>query len=197
MICADWHPDDDRLLSRYLDPGSGDGTLEHHLEWCRACQRRAAQLADALDRLHQAAQEEADAAFDTARLDAQRHSIQRRLGADTHGRILPFPAPLESPRHAGLTRVAAAVVLMALTGAGAMRLIDLSEQAQAHPQARSQSARRAEAPARAMTPARYIQTPPDEVFFDEIETALLAPRTAELRALDDLTPSARDLVARR
>ncbi len=108
MIFADWHPDEDRLLARYLEPGAGDDTLERHLAWCRACHGRSAALAQTLDRLHQAAQDDADAAFDPARLDAQRQSIQRRLGADAYGKILPFPSPVQSPRRAVLTRVAAA-----------------------------------------------------------------------------------------
>ncbi len=194
MIFADWHPDEDRLLARYLEPGAGDDTLERHLAWCRACHGRSAALAQTLDRLHQAAQDDADAAFDPARLDAQRQSIQRRLGADAYGKILPFPSPVQSPRRAVLTRVAAAAVLLALAGAGAMRIAELSEARQNHVRA---DVRRATAAAMAMTPVRHVQTPPDESFFDEVETALLAPRAAELRALDDLTPHVSDVVARR
>ena len=192
MICADWHPDDDRLLSRYLDSGAPDDTLDAHLAWCRGCARRATEFARTLDGIHRAAVDEADAAFTTEALASQRSAVQRRLGAEITGRVLPFPVRSTSDRHPLLLRVAAAAVLLALGGAGLVRFADLS---------------RAEAPRPAIAAlgpvqsapvvSRRTQTAPDESLFAEIELALAAPRTAELRALDDLTPHVRDVVARR
>lgn len=191
MICADWHPDDDRLLSRYLDAGAPDDTLDAHLAWCRACVRRSAELARTLDAIHRAAADEADAAFPAETLAAQRAAVQRRLGAEVCGRVLPFPVRTPPERHPLLTRVAAAALLVALGGAGVMRLAELG---------RADTPRQATASLRPIQPASTAartQPVPDESLFAEIELALMAPRTAELRALDDLTPHVRDVVARR
>jgi anti-sigma factor RsiW len=192
VICADWHPDDDRLLSRYLDSGAPDDTLAAHLAWCRACARRATELARTLDDIHRAAVDEADAAFGADALASQRAAVQRRLGAEVTGRVLPFPVRTTSERHPLLIRVAAAAVLLALGGAGLVRFADLSS---------ADAPRPAIATLRPVQPSpvvtRRAQTPPDESLFAEIELSLAAPRTAELRALDDLTPHVRDVVARR
>lgn len=191
MICADWHPDDDRLLSRYLDAGAPDDTLDAHLAWCRACARRSAEVARTLDAIHRAAADEADTAFPVEALAAQRAAVQRRLGADVFGRVLPFPVRTQPERHPLLTRVAAAALLVALGGAGLMRLAEFGG---------ADTPRQPTASLRPMQPASSAartQTVPDESLFAEIELALMAPRTAELRALDDLTPHVRDVVARR
>jgi len=191
VICADWHPDDDRLLSRYLDASVPDDTLEAHLAWCRMCARRSAELARTLDAVHRAAADEADAAFPPEVLAAQRAGIQRRLGAEVFGRVLPFPVRTPRERHPRPLRVAAAVLLVALGGAGVMRVAELG---------RSDTPRQANAvlrPAPSASPAVRTSTTPDESLYAEIELALMAPRTAELRVLDDLTPHVRDVVARR
>jgi hypothetical protein len=193
VICADWHPDDERLLTRYLDPTS-DQTLDQHLEWCRPCVRRLSALTQELDLWHHAAADRADAAFDDRRLSLQRRAIQQKLGAVVPARVLPFPVPGHTERHAPLARVAAAVLLAALAGAGVLRVLQM-------PQSPSPQAAVGGTPSRVVTPARLVRdtSADDAAALEDIDLALLRPRTAvaELRALDEFTPHVRDLVASR
>lgn len=192
MISAEWHPDEERLLSRYVD-GAADQTLDQHLEWCRMCAQRATSMTGLLEAWRQVAVDQADDAFDDARLTAQRRGIQQRLGAAVPARVLPFPVMDTAERHAPLARVAAAVLLVALTGAGLVRILQMPE--------RSSSATLTRAAAsRAVPPARQaLDMSPDVAVLEDIDMALLRPRTAvaELRALDEFTPHVRDLVAPR
>lgn len=192
MICAEWHPDDERLLGHYVEPTT-DPTLDQHVRWCRACAHRLATLAGELDAWHLAASGEADEAFDDQRLAAQRRSIQQRLGAAVPARVLPFPVVDTTQRHAPLARVAAAVLLVALTGAGLVRVLYMPQPAPSAVMSRS-VAHRTGAQAR---PVREVSA--ELAVLEDIDTALLRPRTAvaELRALDEFTPHVRDLVAPR
>ncbi len=192
MICADWHPDDERLLARYVERTT-DHTLDQHLGWCRACAQRLSSLTAELDTWHRAAAEQASDVFDDARLSAQRRGIQQRLGAAVPGRLLPFPAPMGHQRQAPLVRVAAAVLLVALTGAGVFRVLRMPEPGSSASAFDSPSTR-VPAPARQ---ARDVWA--DVAVLEDIDLALLRPRTAvaELRALDEFTPHVRDLVVPR
>ena len=190
MVCAEWHPDDERLLARYVDR-TADETVVQHLDWCRPCARRLSALTQDLDGWHLAADQEADEAFDDQRLAAQRRGIQQRLGAVVPGRLLPFPRPGSLERHAPLARVAAAMLLIALAGAGMFRVLQM-------PEPGSSPAAFRGAPLRATVPARLARdTSADAAVLEDIDLALLRPRTAELRALDEFTPYARDIVASR
>lgn len=185
MISAEWHPDEERLLTRYVD-GSADQTLDQHLEWCHLCAQRATSMTGQLEAWRQAAVDQADVAFDDARLTAQRRGIQQRLGAAVPARVLPFPVVDAAERHAPLARVAAAVLLVALTGAGLMRILQMPQP--------SSSAARTVAPTR-----QPLDLSAEVAVLEDIDMALLRPRTAvaELRALDEFTPHVRDLVAPR
>ena len=192
MISAEWHPDEERLLSRYVD-GTADQTLDRHLEWCRTCAQRATSMTGQLEAWRQVAVDEADDAFDQARLTAQRRGIQQRLGAAIPARVLPFPVMATAERHAPLARVAAAVLLVALTGAGLVRILQMPEPSSSAPRTRA-------AASRAVAPARQaLDMSADVAVLEDIDMALLRPRTAvaELRALDEFTPHVRDLVAPR
>lgn len=191
MICAEWHPDDERLLTRYLDR-SADPTLDEHLRWCQSCARRLSAATRELDAWHRAAADHADAAFDQPRLAAQRRGIQQRLGAMVPGRVLPFPVPGSPDRHAPLARVAAAVLLVAMAGAGVFRILQMPSPTAAPVALRT--------PARAAVPTRLaVETSADVAVLEDIDLALLRPRTAvaELRALDEFTPHVRDIAAPR
>jgi anti-sigma factor RsiW len=189
VICADWHPDDERLLTRYLDGADADASLDAHLAWCPSCTRRLGALTRDLDGLHRAADGAAAEAFDDARLGAQRRAIQQRLGAAVPARVLAFPSPPAPGRHAPLIRVAAAVLLLALTGAGVVRILQLP------PPAMSSAATLGSgAPASATTGVRQRDAAPEAVL-EDIDLALLRPRTVELLALDEFTPHVRDIVA--
>lgn len=190
MISAEWHPDDERLLVHYVDR-IADGTLEQHLHWCRPCARRLSAMTRDLEAWHRAASDRSDEAFDHRRMAAQRLRIQQRLGAMVPGRLLRFPIPGSTQRHAPLARVAAAVLLVALAGAGVFRIVQMPEPV---------SSAALGARARATAPTRLVrETSADAAVLEDIDLALLRPRTAvaELRALDEFTPHVRDLVAPR
>jgi hypothetical protein len=185
VISAEWHPDDERLLSRYLDGAGHDPSLDAHLARCVSCQRRQAALAGALDQWRASAHALAAEAFDDARLAAQRRAIQQRLGAAVPARVLPFALP-GPERHAPLARVAAAVLLVALTGAGLVRLLQMPDATPSRQAYRS-------APARAVPPVRSVRDTSADAALEDIDVALLRQRTPELRALDAFTPHVRDI----
>ena len=182
MISADWHPDDERLLTRYLE--GADPSVDAHVAWCRSCARRLSETGVALDLWHEAAASEAAEAFDGPRLLAQRRAVQQRLGAALPARVLPFPASAGQPPATWLIRAAAAVLLVALTGAGMARLLQMPDPA-------PRSALRA--PSRETAPARLVRDVAPDAALEDIELALMQPRTAELRALDAFTPHVRDI----
>lgn len=193
MIFAEWHPDDERLLNRYLDASDADETLDLHLRACAACSRRLHGLASTLDAIHRAGTEAADAAFDRARLARQREAVMARLGAAPRGRVIPFPAPeptawRDSRIPRPLRAVAAAAVLIAIAGIGAGQFRGSMWRPSPGP-TELQSAQ----PVAVRTLSR--NAPADESIFSDIDFALVQPRTAELRALDELTPHVRDAVA--
>ena len=142
-----------------------------------------------LDGWHRAAADHADDAFDEQWMAAQRRGIQQRLGAMVPGRVLPFPAPGTLERHAPFARVAAAVLLVAMAGAGVFRILQM-------PDPISSSARRAPTRASARRQARGARVVGRCADLEDIDLALLRPRTAvaELRALDEFTPHVRDIV---
>lgn len=190
MGCAEWHPDDERLLARYVDR-TADQTVAQHLDWCRPCARRLSAMKRDLDGWHLAADAEADEAFDDQRLAAQRRGIQQRLGAVVPARVLRFPGPGSLERPAPLARVAAAVLLIALAGAGVFRVLQMSAPVSSPTAFRG-------LPSRVTVPARLVRdTSADAAVLEDIDLALLRPRTAELRALDEFTPHVRDIVAPR
>jgi hypothetical protein len=146
-----------------------------------------------LEAWRRACLDQAEDAFDEAGLAAQRRGIQQRLGAAVPARVLPFPVAGTAERHAPIARVAAAVLLVALTGAGLVRIVQM-------PQPSSSAALTRAAASRTVAPARQtLDMSADVAVLEDIDMALLRPRTAvaELRALDEFTPHVRDLVAPR
>ena len=185
MICADWHPDDERLLMRYVDRTDLDPSVDQHVERCPSCAARLEVLTRDLDAWHEAAADASDQAFDERRLSRQRRSVQQRLGAVTPAAVLAFPTPARPERHAPIIRVAAAVLLLALGGAGMLRVLNMPD-----PVATRASVRTG--PGRAVAPVRLVrETGADAAALEDIDLALLRPRTAELRALDEFTPHVR------
>jgi hypothetical protein len=183
VISPEWHPDDERLLSRYLDPREVDPSLERHLGSCASCATRYSSLAEQLDGWHQDAQSAIDAIFTNPRLEAQRRAVQARLGGQPSARVIPFPLAARTPPRTRLwTRVAVAAALVVVTSAGVLRVaID-------RPASHSIAIARGHA---AAAPRPYSTTRvSQDAVFEDIELALARPRTAELRALDDLTPEA-------
>lgn len=182
MISAEWHPDDERLLTRYLE--GADPSVDAHVAWCRSCARRLSETAGTLDSWHEAAAGETTEAFDEPRLQAQRRAVQQRLGAALPARVLLFPASVDQQPATWLIRAAAAVLLVALTGAGMARMLQMPD-----PAPRSAL----HATSRETAPARLARDVAPDAALEDIELALMQPRTAELRALDAFTPHVRDI----
>jgi hypothetical protein len=181
VTSPEWHPDDERLLGRYLDPTAGDESLARHLANCAVCSTRYRSLERTLEDAYADAASMADAAFPPARLDAQRRSILLRLGQREH-RVLAFPERTARPFPRARLAVAAALILMTTTGL--LRI--LTGQAPADFQRSDTRSMPAIAP--------HASARQEAVYLD-IETALVRHGTAELQALDDLTPRATGLVA--
>lgn len=185
MISAEWHPDDERLLMRYVE--GPDPSVERHLTWCVSCRRRLAEVSGELDALYDAAADASEDVFDAERLDRQRRAIQQRLGAAVPARVLAFPSSSGGGGYVPFLRVAAAALLVATCGAGLVRVAQMSESGSVvgiHTVA-----------AQSVSIARLARDVPSDTVLEDIEMALAHPRTAELRALDALTPHVRDAVA--
>jgi hypothetical protein len=190
VICAEWHPDDERLLMRYVDRTDPDPSVDQHVARCHACAARLEVLGRDLDAWHEAATDASDGEFDDERLSRQRQRVQQRLGAVTPAAVLPFPPAARPERHAPLVRVAAAVLLVTLGGAGMLRVLSMPDPVATRASVRSSPAR--------VAPVRLVrEAGPDAAALEDIDLALARPRTAELRALDEFTPHVRDLMAPR
>jgi hypothetical protein len=84
--------------------------------------------------------------------------------------------------------VAAAAVLVAVSGAGLVRVAQLADSGTVV------GIHTAATPA-TLPSARFIRDVASDPALEDIEVALAEPRTAELRVLDALTPSVRDAVS--
>lgn len=178
MISLEWHPDDERLLGRYLDRTTRDESLERHLAACAACVARYRSLERGLEEIYEEGASTADIEFPTTRLHAQRRAILARLGQRELGRVLPFPERAVTPVPRARLAVAAALIVMTTTGL--FRVLGGQPPADWRGHANAMRVRSA-AP---QVPARQ------EAVYLDIEMALVRHGTAELQALDDLTPRA-------
>jgi hypothetical protein len=185
VISADWHPDDERLLTRYVE--GADAAVDRHVSWCVSCRRRLSDLGTDLESMYDGAAADASDAFSADRLAAQRRSVQQRLGAAVPARVLAFPGATSGGRYWPFMHVAAAAVLVAVSGAGLVRIAQMADAGAVvgiHT-----------GPVEATTSTRLLRDVTADSALEDIEVALAEPRTAELRALDALTPSVRDAVA--
>lgn len=181
MTSREWHPDDERLLGRYLDRTIGDESLDRHLADCALCAARFRSLERTLEDAYADVRSTADAAFPPDRLAAQRRSILSRLGRREQSRVLAFPERTARPASRGRVAVAAALLLMTTTGL--LRVLSGQPPADVRRPGMSASIRLAPQPS-----ARQ------EAVYLDIEMALASHGTAELQALDELTPRATGLV---
>jgi hypothetical protein len=182
VISHEWHPDDERLLGRYLDRTAGDESLDRHLANCGPCTARYQSLERTLEATYKDVASMADVVFPQVRLDAQRRAILSRLGQREHGRVLMFPDRATGAVPRARLAVAAALILMTTTGL--LRILG-GQPRTYFPQPDSVVSVPALAPqASARQEAVYL----------DIEMALARHGTAELQALDDLTPRATGLV---
>ncbi len=182
MTLPEWHPDDERLLGRYLE-AAADDSLDRHLRACMACSARYRSLETALEHMREEAASASDAEFGPPRLADQRRAILARLGLREHGKLLHFPEPSRRAAPRARFAVAAALVLMTTTG-----LIRVLTERVPRPAGFGAASRAAQ-----LLPAgASSRTVNDEAVYQDIEMALARHGTPELRALDDLTPRALD-----
>jgi hypothetical protein len=152
-----------------------------------SCRRRLGELSADLDTMYDGAATASGEAFPPERLAAQRRSVQQRLGAAVPARVLTFPGVAARGRYLPFVHVAAAALLVAVSGAGLVRVAQMADGgavAEIHTAA-----------AQTVPTIRAAREVAADPALEDIEVALAQPRTAELRALDALTPSVRDAVA--
>jgi hypothetical protein len=181
------HPTDERLLARYFDPSGADEALELHLFRCLTCAARRDAIAAALDGDHDRTLTMADGYFDASRLARQRSAILEKTARPRPARVLPFasgPAPTPAVVRAVRTYsrwTAAAAVLLLSAGAGSGWFWDGRQRVP-----RSTDILQS---AQVFAAATLVHEQEDAVL-SQIELALTHQQTAELLALDALTPRA-------
>jgi hypothetical protein len=169
------------------------GGSHPHVTGCGACRAEY----DALAQVFLAARDasdEADEHFTPERLAAQQAHILRRLeNAERPARVLPFPLssrPFPNARTGARRWIAAAAAAGLLTGIIAGRALEFGNPWRTRPATQTQTlASRGRPPVLSSTPTAGVN---DERLLGEIEAALVEPRVDELRALDALTPRARE-----
>ena len=182
------HPTDEQLIAWYYDATTANDELELHLFRCRPCASRRQELATALDADHDRTLAAADRYFGEARLARQREAVRDRIAAP-HGRVLRFreispaaPTVLRAVRRSGRwTASAAAAVLMLSVGAGTGWWLDGRARARMAPPTLESAASFASA---------TLGHEHQDAVLSAIDTAVDRPQTAELMALDALTPRA-------
>jgi len=186
----------DRQFARIWTTGGG----HPHLEQCAACRVRF----DDFDRwaveLGEQMRDEADAAFTPDRLAVQQAHIAHRLETlDRPTRVIAFPKAARAviSGHSHVRRwvtVAAAASLIAGFGLG--QVVDLKRTLDRDGSAAAPRHFTTATTAQRANAIRPVSTSyNDEEFLMDAEA--IGPRVKELRALDDLTPRARDLIARK
>lgn len=179
------HLTDERILARYFDPSS-DADAEIHLFRCSACAARRDELAGALDADHDRTVAAADAYFSAPRLERQRTAILQKVAHPPGARVLVFPgAPAATAsivRTMGMYSrwTAAAAVLLISVSAGTGLLWN-------GPLHVTRSSDRLQPASVFATASGQDQ---EDTALSEIDLALVRPQTAELLALDALTPRA-------
>jgi hypothetical protein len=188
------HLNDDNFAELWA--ARDEGAARHpHLAACAQCRTAYGQFLGWLDTVREDAVAEADEAFPSGRLAAQRVSIMSRLEAlAPPGRVISFPgqtAPAPVVRHNRARWYAAAVAAGLFLGLGLGQMLSLTgppvnqvaNVRQAPPQVRQPAA----------TPvARDTSVPLDDALFYS-DAAVTSPRVEALQALDALTPRVRDI----
>jgi hypothetical protein len=147
-------------------------------------------LEASLEQYRAAACAEADAVFDDRALEQQRHKILTKLAQLGHSaRVIRFPKsaagdiPAPAINRRWITVAAAAGLIIGLLGGQLVHLVPQQDARRLPPMATS-IAPSAPSP----SPFQQISAPVDDGFLDEIEFAMQMRGSAELHALDELTP---------
>jgi anti-sigma factor RsiW len=202
MIGRPRHLHEERLFECYVAERSGDPadpSWVAHLDGCRECRARYAELTLFMDRLREEAEEETDAVFTPQQLRVQQQQILRRLEHLGHpARVISFPVRLMR-RHfaASNARIAprwavAAAAAGLFVGVGVGVIVNV----------RSGDTPMAIAASRPVRSAAPVATAPivpivdDDAFLSELEAALGGPRNQELLPFDALTPRVQEISSR-
>lgn len=190
MRCV--HPNDEGLIASCLE---ADRDVVSRAALCPSCRDRLREIELWLEQVRDDLNAEADAQFGPERLARQHAAILGRLAAsEVSARLLRFPARAipTAVWTAGRRWIAAAAAAGLLIGVVAERVIDIGQPA-------SRGAPRVAPVLRAArtAPVRDARNRSEEAFLIEIESALDAPRIAELRAIDAFTPRVREANTRR
>jgi hypothetical protein len=207
------HPADERLIALYFGEADqapeDERAVRQHVHGCETCTWRYTELTAPLERLRADAASEADEIFTPGRLDAQRSAIRERLELGARAsRVIPFPASRPTMDRAVIARpmfrwVAAAAAAGLLVGVSAGRFLATNDRTPEPPRvvAAGPSLPVAVPAPAVQRPATYqpgkASAAGDEDFLVEVEAAVTRQRIAALRALDDLTPHAREAVMAR
>ena len=197
MSAADQtHLDDARLIAARTG-GLAFRRGEHtHLASCEACARRDREWCAALAASRAAAEADADAPFPASRLARQREAILRRLERLEPARVLAFPTipgiGSERPRRNRSRWIAAAAAAGLFVGAFTGQYMGLGPRRLPPPAGASTVVQ----PVHPITARHPVTVLSDDDFLLEVDSAIGRPRVAELRTIDDLTPSLRDAAIR-
>lgn len=207
MIFAASHLREDRLFDCYAAERSGepiDPPSAEHLADCPACAGRYAELARFMDDVRSEVDAETDEVFPPERLRLQQQQIARRLEHVGHAaRVISFPGQAVRQLRSRATRIAPRWIMGAMAagliigvGVGtffepfnARLRIDRSRTAVAQPAPQGTPA----VPAAVLATAADLPADAYDVFLQELELAGDQPYTAELVALDELTPHVRPI----
>jgi hypothetical protein len=191
------HLDDSTLAGLWVDTRTtGERPAHPHLDGCAACRSRYAAFAAWLVAACDDATAEADEAFTPERLAAQQSQILRRLEAmERPARVIKFPrfAGPVSSQHSGARRwIAAAAAAGLVIGLVGGQILDLR-----HRVGRAQpSVSQASSGQPGQAAVRRVSLTNDEAVLMELGPDAGASAFARipepLRALDGLTPHARD-----
>jgi anti-sigma factor RsiW len=200
------HPGEDRLFDAYLSRRAGecvDPRTAEHLEECHACAARFDELRRFMDGLWESADRDLDEAFSAADMAQQRHQIARRIASlGRSGRVIHFPpvpgAVAQAPRPRPLlphwaAATAAAGLLVGVAAGMFIRGTAGTAAGVSAPVAVAVAEPEDIQDQRPEAPSVDADVDADDVFLDELEVAAGGPRTAELAALDALTPHIREV----
>ena len=217
MIWRARHLHDDRLYECYLAAQTGepaDPPAAEHLADCEACQERYAELSVFLSDLRADADAHVDDVFSGDALRAQQAHVLRRIEHLGHAaRVISFPKNQPNGSlHGEAMRVAprwlaaaAAAGLVVGVGVGTVLQSPFAHrvpkaavaaavaQPAATPLAVAQPATVDAVPDPAASAAGSSEIDANDEFLQQLELSVERPLTPELRALDDLTPHAREI----
>jgi hypothetical protein len=197
------HLGDAALAEIWTATAAGEQALDEHLDACAACRARYAALASWLEGVRDEAIAEADQAFPADKLALQQAHILRRLEAmERPARVIAFPRiarPIGAQHSSARRWIAAAAVAGLVIGLAGGQMIDLRRRTGGAIDsftATSSMARVTTSGHGTEASYRPVSLTSDEAMLMEIGTdpSPYGQMPEPLRALDGLTPRARDYV---